>query len=182
MQLRWMAGLSFALMTFLAASLALYALSVAGRPPMPRPFGTILWDYECGFTVNSVSRHKQLGSGPTAVRANGEFYVVNATVVCPFGERYRWSPGSAFVGFNRGRAMAHPDLRAQNVLDGIARRSSSAHVVLGAREAQRLVFDLPEDAAQPALFFRDTLGWGAFFDNAEELRLYTPHRFNLRYD
>lgn len=138
-----------------------YLISIYGRPPMPVPLGTVLWDYETGFTVANVTRHP-LRPGVTA-------YDVTVRVFCPFGERYVWTPRSAHAIDNSGRAY-------------YATAATPAHRVLGASETERMSFELPEGVEQPALVFDETLGSGAILDELRVGRLYEPHRFNLRYD
>jgi len=172
----WMFGLG-------AAALAgLYVVSVTARPPMPLKFGRLVWDYECGFTVDRVERKDVVQRGLRVGHARGTFYVVHARVVCPFGERYRWDASRAYVvseAAPRQATIYASDPAGQAIVDD---RAATAHVILGASELETLVFDLPKDIAQPALLFADTLGPGAFFDNARVGRLYVPRRFNLRYD
>jgi hypothetical protein len=160
----------------------LYLLAVTGRPPMPQRFGRLVWDYECGFTVDRVERKDTLGRGLRIAHARGTFYVVHARVVCPFGDRYRWNSSSAYVVSESSPWSATHyaiDAGAQAIVDA---RAGSAHEILGARELETLVFDLPKDLPQPALIFADTIGSGAFFGNLRVGRLYMPRRFNLRYD
>ena len=165
-----------------AALGGLYVLSVTARPPMPLKLGRLVWDYECGFTVDRVERKGVVQRGLRIAHARGTFYVVHARVVCPFGERYRWDSSRAYVV---SEATPWPwthyavDAAAQAIVDT---RAGTAHDVLGARELETLVFDLPTGIPQPALIFTDTIGLGAFLDNARVGRLYVPHRFNLRYD
>ena len=138
-----------------------YVASVYGRPPMPLRLGTVLWDYETGFTVTHVAR-RRLSHGTTA-------YEVTVRVYCPFGERYRWTPLSAHVIDNSGREY-------------FAAAATPAHRVLGASDTERMTFDLPDGVEQPALVFNEAFGLGAMFDELRAGRIYEPHRFNLRYD
>lgn len=140
-----------------------YLASIYGRPPMPLPLGTVLWDYETGFTVTSVARHSAL-AGMTA-------YEVTARVFCPYGERYHWTPRSAHVFDNDGRTY-------------YANAGTAAHKILGATDTEHLTFLLPTAIEQPALVFDDTIGILPIIDSlrAGPPELYEPHRFNLRYD
>ena len=156
------------LLTAAAACLALaalvvsaYLMSVYGRPPMPVAFGTVLWDYETGFTVTGVAR-TPLPSGRTA-------YGVTVRVLCPFGERYTWTPRSAHVIDNSGHSY-------------YAASATAAHKILGASDTEHLTFDLPNGIEQPALVFDDATSFASIFDELRLGRIYEPHRFNLRYD
>jgi len=166
-----------------AAALAgLYVISVTLRPPMPLKLGKLVWDYECGFTVDRVERKAAVRRGLRTAHGRGTLYVVHVRVVCPFGERYRWDPSRAYVV---SEAAPWPSTRyavdsgAQAIVD---ERAGTPHTVLGARDSEMLAFDLPTDIPQPALIFTDTLGFRTFLDNARVGRLYLPLRFNLRYD
>lgn len=128
---------------------------------MPVAFGTVVWDYETGFTVTGVAR-RPLRSGQTA-------YDVTVRVFCPFGERYGWTPRSAHVIDNGGRSYA-------------AAFATPAHKVLGASDTERLTFVLPDGIEQPALVFDDATSFATIFDELRAGRVYEPHRFNLRYD
>src|SRR5438045_2687871 len=88
-------GIAAGVLAFVALGLGAYAMSIAGRPPMPVPLGTVLHGYETGFTVTKVVR------GP--VSAGTVAYEVTARVFCPYGERYRWTLRSAHVFDNSGR-------------------------------------------------------------------------------
>ena len=152
------------LVAFAVLGLGAYAMSILGRPPMPVPLGTVLWDYETGFTVTNVER-QSASPGMTA-------YVVTARVFCPYGERYHWTLRSAHVFDNAGRAY-------------YAAAGTAAHKILGATDTEHLMFILPNGIEQPALVFDDTLGFGPIVKEAlraAPFGLYEPHRFNLRYD
>ena len=88
---------------------------------------------------------------------------------CPFGERYRWTPHSAHVIDNSGRAY-------------YASAATPDHTILGASDTEHMTFDLPNAVEQPALVFDEAFGIGAIFDELRLGRIYEPHRFNLRYD
>jgi len=154
------AGIAFAVCLL---TLTAYVLSVFGRPPMPVPLGTGLWDDATGFTGSNVTRRR------VSVRTSA--YQVTVRVYCPFGERYVWTSRSAHVFDNNGRTY-------------YASGSVPSHRVLGAAETEHLTFLLPANVEQPALVFDDTLGWWSFAGalRAGPAELYEPHRFNLRYD
>ncbi|HET7812752.1 MAG TPA: hypothetical protein VFL13_00105 [Candidatus Baltobacteraceae bacterium] len=170
------------LLLYLAAAFLAY-----GRPPQPLAFGTVQWLDEVGATVDSVERVGRIGSGRNAMRAKGEFYIVHARIIAPFGVRPTWSDSDAEVDtFAHNGATLPPmrftvDERAQAVLDRITGRPGPRHEVRGAQQHEDLVFDLPRDVEQPAILFlpandrSDPVGWilGPFIP---------PHRFNLRYD
>ena len=162
----------------LAAAAGVAILEVGGaffRPPQPLSLGTVQWNYETGFSVESVRRTRQAFVGGVLRRAHGEFYVVNVAVLCPFGERYRFDGRTIRVELFGGSG-------------GSWRRGWWAplnpgppHEVLGASEHHALVFDLPRDAEQPGLVFSDANDPWHILD----LLLgstWQPHRFNLRYD
>lgn len=167
---------------YMAAALLAY-----GRPPQPLSFGTIQWLDEVGATVDRVDRVAQIGKGRNAIRAKGEFYIVHARILAPFGVRPTWSDTYAEVDtFAHNGATLPPmrftiDERAQAVLDRITGRPGPHHEVRGAQQHEDLVFDLPPNVEQPAILFlpandrSDPIGWvlGPFVP---------PHRFNLRYD
>jgi len=129
---------AISLLAVVVLGLGVYAMSILGRPPMPVPLGTVLWDYETGFTVTNVERHPAL-PGMTA-------YEVIARVFCPYGERYHWTLRSAHVFDNHGRAY-------------YATAGTAAHKILGASDTEHLTFVLPNGIEQPALVFDDTLGY-----------------------
>jgi hypothetical protein len=143
--------------------LAVYAVSIFGRPPMPVPLGTVLWDDETGFTVSRVAHHP--------VSAGTSAYEVTVRMYCPFGERYGWTLHSAHVFDNSGRTY-------------YASSGSAAHRILGATDTEHLTFLLPANVEQPALVFDDTLRLSSIAGalRAGPPELYEPHRFNLRYD
>ena len=138
-----------------------YLMSFFGRPPQPVAFGTILWSYETGFTVSNVSRSDDAG-GMTR-------YAVTARVFCPFGERYTWTPRSAHVIDNDGRAY-------------YAVSATPEHKILGASDTEHLIFRLPRNIEQPALVFDHAMGFAMMFGDFERGIVSEPHRFNLRYD
>ena len=160
-------------------------MNATSRPPQPIPLGSTIWDYEHGFSVSAVHRTQTIRANGQILRARGEFYIVEARVVCPFGERYVWHDRNAYV-----EEMARPrygnryaiDGPAQRLLDRQDGRPGPDHMVLGASQRERIVFDLPKDALQPGLMFADTMGFGPIADSVLALGIYSPHRFNLRYD
>ncbi len=172
----------------LAGSIVLaYAADIGLRPPQPLPWGQVVWQGETGFTVDGVKRVGSIGSRAGRVFARGVFYIVNARVVSPFGERYHWTDDCVGVetfsgsGGNMHGLRFTVDEDAQRLLDRSDGRPGPRHIVLGASQTERLVFDLPAGVEQPGLLFTDTLdplnALDIFFGHFWE-----PHRFNLRYD
>jgi hypothetical protein len=163
------------------------ALLAFGRPPQPLPFGTVQWLDEVGATVDSVDRVPRIGSGRNAIRAKGEFYIVHARILAPFGLRPTWDDNDVEVwtfsgsgGTMRDRRFTI-DERAQATLDRVTHRPGPRHLVRGAEQREDLVFDLPADVEQPGLLFLPAnapigLAYIVFG------RFWGPHRFNLRYD
>jgi len=154
-----------------------------GRPPQPLALGTLQWLGEVGVTVDRVERRRTLGS----LEAAGEFYIVHARVVAPFGLRPAWNDSDVEVrtfsgvgGTMRDRTFT-VDERAQETLDRITGRPGPTHLVRGAEQHEDLVFDLPREVEQPGIVFKaanDPMGlldivFGGFWQ---------PHRFNIRYD
>ena len=180
--------------TVVLAVVGVYALAAAadvvlafGRPAQPLRLGTIQWFYEVGVTVDRVDRVAEIGTGTHALRAKGEYYIVHARVLAPFGLRPTWSDDDVEVRTFAGRGGTMHKLRfnvdrtAQRLLDRETRRAGPEHLVRGAEQHEDLVFDLPRDVEQPALVFlpaNDPLG---LIDLAFG-RFWQPHRFNLRYD
>lgn len=170
-----------------ALAFAAEAALVFGRPPQPLQLGTVQWFYEAGATVDGVDRVRQIGDGPDAVRAKGEFYIVHARILAPFGLRPTWHDDDVQV-----RTFAHAgatmpvtqfavDERAQALLDRKTGRPGPVHLVRGAQQREDLVFDLPRNVEQPALVFLPANDPSAMLD-AIFFRFWQPHRFNLRYD
>lgn len=175
-------------------AIALYLLVMAaeillalGAPPQPLPLGTVQWFDEVGATVDRVDRLAQIGTGAHALRAKGEFYIVHARILAPFGFRPRWDDARVEV-----RTFAHTgatlpemrfsvDERAQAILDRQTGRAGPVHLVRGAQQHEDLVFDLPRNVEQPALLFLPANDPIALV-NEIFLRFWRPHRFNLRYD
>ncbi|MBV8152497.1 MAG: hypothetical protein JOY59_13135 [Candidatus Eremiobacteraeota bacterium] len=184
----------FAVAVVAVIAVALYALAAAGniflafaRPPQPLRLGTVQWFDEVGATVDRVDRVAQIGNGPHARRARGQFYIVHARIIAPFGFRPYWHDSDVQVHTFSGRNGTMPktrfpvDAAAQAMLDRETGRPGPDHLVRGAAQHEDLVFDLPVDVEQPALVFlpaNDPIGlldvlFGHFWQ---------PHRFNLRYD
>lgn len=159
--------------------------------PEPLEFGTIqrAYAFETGFTVDRVYRTRSIQVGRRVVRARGEFYVVDARVLCPFGDRYVWNDDrvhvETFSGLNGRMRNRHFRFAvasdAQHVVDAQDGRPGSAHLVLGRSRRERLVFDLPLDIEQPALVFDDANDPS----NLPALLFgqpWQPARFNIRED
>lgn len=182
------------LQVVLGALGAAYAIAAAGnvfvafwRPPQPLPLGTIQWLGEAGGTVDSIDRVSHIGSGPNARRAHGEFYIVHARILAPFGMRPTWHDDDVEVrtfsgtGGTMRNLVFNVDERAQAILDQQTGRPGPQHLVRGAAQREDLVFDLPRDVEQPALLFlpaNDPMGLLDLLFG----RFWQPHRFNLRYD
>ena len=171
----------------LMLAIALTVLNTFARPPQPLTFGTVQWLDEVGATVDSVDRSAVIGHGPSAVRARGEFYIVHARIIAPFGVRPTWDDNWVEV-----RTFAHTgatlpemrftvDERAQAVEDRITHRPGPVHEVRGAQQREDLVFDLPRDVEQPALLFLPANDPAGMLDILFG-QYWAPHRFNLRYD
>lgn len=171
-----------------AALLTLAEVTLAyGRPPQPLPLGTVQWFYEVGATVDRVDRVREIGAGSHALRAKGEFYVVHARVLAPFGLRPEWNDNDVEVRTFAGTGATMPamrfgvDERAQSLLDRQTGRPGSVHLVRGAEQQETLVFDLPRNVEQPGLMFlpaNEPFGLLAIIGG----HFWAPHRFNLRYD
>jgi hypothetical protein len=173
-------GVAILILTMLAFAFA--------RPPQPLPFGTVQWDYETGFTVDGVRRLELVRDGTRIYRARGEFYLVRARVVCPFGERFHWDDRDVAVETFSGSGGTQPTARfsideaIQAIVDRQTHRPGPQHTVLGATQSEYLVFDLPKNVEQPALVFFAANDPFDIVDNLREARIWQPHRFNIRYD
>lgn len=178
----------------IAVIVAVWLIAAAGntalaflRPPQPLPLGTVQWKYEVGATVDRVDRVTHIGSGGMTVRARGQFYIVHARLLAPFGLRPQWSDSDVEVRTFAGRGGNMRDLRftvderAQRILDAQTGRPGPVHVVLGAQRREDLVFDLPRDVEQPGLVFLPANDPTALIDMIF-WQFWQPHRFNLRYD
>jgi hypothetical protein len=169
--------------------LAAALLLTFGRPPQPLPFGTVAWMGEAGVTVDGVDRRPSISFRNRRIVAAGEFYIVHARVLAPFGLRPVWHDADAtvktFAGSGGTPAMRHLtfgiDERAQALLDTRTGRPGPNHLIRGAEEHEDVVFDLPRDVEQPGFVVAPAndpagvLNW--LFG-----RFWQPHRFNLRYD
>ena len=171
-----------------------YVLAAAGnaflafwRPPQPLPLGTVQWLGEVGATVDRVDRVAQIGSGATARRAAGQFYIVHARLIAPFGLRPTWHDSDVEVRTFSGSGGTMRDVtfkvdeKAQAVLDRQTGRPGPEHLVRGARQREDLVFDLPANVEQPGLVFLPANDPAALLDMLFG-QFWQPHRFNLRYD
>lgn len=166
------------------AAEAFYAFAV---PPRPLPLKTIQWTYEVGVTVDGVDRVASIGKGRMAIKAAGEFYIVHARVLAPYGLRPEWSDSDVEVQTFAGSGATRPpqrftiDEKAQALLDLETGRPGPRHLVEGAQRHEDLVFDLPRDVEQPAVVFlpaNDPAGVLSVF----AMQFWRPHRFNIRYD
>lgn len=188
---RWMFRLgaifAAAAMLSVALAVALDAVLAFGRPPQPLPWGTVQWLGEAGATVDGVQRTRTIGRGADEVRAAGEFYIVHARILAPFGMRPTWHDGDvevdtfAYSGATRPPARYTVDERAQAVLDRMTGRPGPVHEVRGAEQHEDLVFDLPRGVEQPALVFLPANDPSGMLDILFG-DFWQPHRFNLRYD
>lgn len=164
-----------------------YAADIFWRPPQSLSFGQRQRRYETLFSVLGVQRVKSVEFGAQRLRANGTFYVVEAIVYCPFGERYHWNDDRVEVQTFSGSGGTMRDGRytvdeaAQRLLDRADGRPGPSHEVRGASQHERLVFDLPDDVEQPGLVFLDANDPRNALDPTFG-RIWEPHRFNLRYD
>jgi hypothetical protein len=157
------------------------------RPPQPLALGTVQWFYEVGVTVDRVDRLAWLRARGRSVRARGEFYVVHARIIAPFGLRPVWNDRDVEVRTFAGTGKTMPDRRfdvdavSQAILDARTGRPGPTHLVRGAQQREDLVFDLPRNVEQPALVFLPANDpWGLVYLLFG--RWWQPHRFNLRYD
>ena len=157
------------------------------RPPQPLPFGRIQWLDEAGVTVDRVDRVSQITAPGRSIVARGEFYIVHARVVAPFGMRPTWSDADAVVETFSGSGGTMHGLRftidpaAQRVLDARTGRPGPVHLIRGAEAHEDLVFDLPRDVEQPGLVIAPANDPAGVLDWLFG-RFWQPHRFNLRYD
>lgn len=186
---QWRIVVTIALVVLIGYALAFAAeaLLAFGRPPQPLHLGTVQWFGEAGITVDRVDRVSSIGRGSAARHAKGEFYIVHARVIAPFGLRPEWHDSDVEVRTFAGVGGTMHDLRfaideaAQAVLDRETHRPGPVHLVRGAEQHEDLVFDLPRDVEQPGILVapvNDPMGlldiiFGHFWQ---------PHRFNLRYD
>ena len=187
MLLRWVLGVGVGVVLAGGLFVAAVLFLAFARPPQPLPLGVVQWLHEAGVTVDAVDRVPRIEAGKRAALARGEFYVVHARVLAPFGLRPHWSDRDVEVrtfscagGTMRNRHFSI-DEAAQAILDARTGRPGPHHVVLGAEQHEDLVFDLPRNVEQPGIVF-----WAANDPRGvlEILfgRVWQPHRFNLRYD
>lgn len=147
--------------------------------PEPLEFGTIqrAYEFETGFTVDRVRRVREIRTNGGTMRAHGEFYIVDARVLCPFGDRYVWNDArvhvETFSGLNGHMRGEH---RRYAVVE-----PAPPQLVLGKSLRRTLVFDLPVDVEQPAVVFDDANAPSnlpaLFFGKP-----WQPARFNIRED
>ena len=158
-----------------------------GRPPQPLRLGTIQWSGEAGVTVDSVQRVPRIAYGGRVAVAKGQFYIVHARILAPFGLRPHWSDSYVQVQTFSGSGGNMRDLQfsvdepAQAILDAKTGRPGPTHVVLGAEQHEDLVFDLPRDVEQPGIVFLPANDPWNLLDLVFG-EIWQPHRFNLRYD
>lgn len=187
MRMRWLVGMAAGVVAVGALFAFTVILLTFGRPPQPLPLGTVQWFYEAGVTVDGVERVPRIAAGRQVAAARGEFYIVHARMLAPFGLRPHWNDRDVEVWTFSGSGGTMRDLRflvdeqAQAILDAKTKRPGPDHVVLGASQHEDLIFDLPRNVEQPGIVFLPANDpWGlldlAFGD------FWQPHRFNLRYD
>lgn len=185
--IRSLPGMLAALAAVIALGLGAALVLTFGRPPQPLAFGTVQWVGEAGVTVDGVDRVSMVTAAGHTVRARGQYYIVHARILAPFGLRPTWHDRDAYVltfsgsgGTMRGLRFAI-DPAAQAVLDARTGRPGPDHLVRGASQREDIVFDLPRDVEQPGLIVAPAnapegiVNW--LFGG-----LWQPHRFNLRYD
>lgn len=171
-------GSALAVLLVLAAALSIE------QPLHPYGLGErYCWDEYC-FRVTSVARLKTIGTGLHAVAARGTFYVVTAQMEAPWWGRFDWSSDSVYVTSlaDHGFRNFEHSVAGQRAEDLITGRPSSCHQILGASETETIVFDLPDDAVQPRLIVRDTIGFEGFLGGMRLGLHYIKPAFNLRYD
>jgi len=163
--------------------LVYYAVAV-----QPLPLGTIQWFDEVGVTVDRVDRVSQIGNGANALHAKGQFYIVHARVLAPFGFRPDWHDKDVEVLTFSGSGGTMHDVRftidktAQALLDRQTGRPGADHLVLGAEQHEDLVFDLPRNVEQPAIVFLPANAPEGLLFSIIIPHFWQPHRFNIRYD
>ncbi|HEY6357992.1 MAG TPA: hypothetical protein VIX35_07085, partial [Vicinamibacterales bacterium] len=165
----------------LAVLLVLYTTLAIASPLQPyginQPY---CWDEFC-FRTTAVKRAKTIGKGVQQVAAHGTFYIVEAKMEAPWWGRFWWSPDAVYVLTRDDRRYEH-SAQGQRVIDELAGRSSACHEILGAAETETIVFDLPDDAIQPRLLVRDTLGFEGFMGAMRIGHAHVNPAFNLRFD
>lgn len=174
-------ALRFGVVAVAALVVGISALELA-QPLQPYgPGNTYCWDEFC-FVVNSVKQVKSIGSGADAAVAQGTFYIVDADLESPWWGRFVWSNDAVYVIDDAGADyhFSHAGQRASDLLAGFSR--SNCHLIRGASEHERIVFDLPDDVVQPRLLVRDTLGFEGFLGGIRGNIIYVKPAFNLRYE
>jgi hypothetical protein len=178
----------------IALAIAMYLIAAAGdiflafwRPAQPLSLGTVQWLGEAGATVDRVDRVAQLRWGARTLQARGQFYIVHARIIAPFGLRPEWHDDDvevrtfSGVGGTMATMRFTVDERAQALLDRQTGRPGPRHVVRGAEQHEDLVFDLPRNVEQPALLFLPANDPSGLLDLIVG-SFWQPHRFNIRYD
>ena len=162
--------------------LVLYAGLLLAQPLHPYRVGeSYCWDEYC-FAVTQVKRVKTIGHGIHAVTARGVFYVVTAGMESPWWGRFNWSNDAVYaIDYDGTDYRFSP--RAQGAIDLVLHSDRSrCHKILGAGEAETIVFDLPQNVVQPRLLVRDTLGFEGLLSGLRLNLFYVKPAFNLRYD
>jgi hypothetical protein len=169
-----------------ALCLAVFAVLATGlllaQPLHPYRVGeSYCWDEYC-FAVTQVKRLKTIGTGAHAVKAQGVFYVVTADMETPWWGRFNWSNDAVYaIDYDGTNYRFSP--RGQRAMDRLLHSDRShCHKILGAGEAETIVFDLPQDVVQPRLLVRDTLGFEGLLGGLRLNLFYVKPAFNLRYD
>lgn len=164
-----------------AVLLVLYATLAIASPLQPYGINErYCWDEFC-FRTTAVRRVKTIGEGAQRVTARGTFYIVEANMEAPWWGRFWWSPDAVYVLTRDDQRYDHSAL-GQRAIDTLTGRSSACHEILGAAETETIVFDLPDDAIQPRLLVRDTLGFEGFMGAMRIGHGHVNPAFNLRYD
>jgi|GEM_PF-1958797 len=166
----------------LAFVLVLYTGLLLLQPLHPYKVGeSYCWDEYC-FAVTQVKRLKTIGHGAHAIWARGVFYVVTAEMETPWWGRFNWSNDAVYaIDYDGTDYRFSP--QAQSALDQMMHSNRSrCHKILGAGEAETIVFDLPENVVQPRLLVRDTLGFEGLLGGLRLNLFYVKPAFNLRYD
>ena len=166
----------------LAFVIVFYAGLLLVQPLHPYKVGeSYCWDEYC-FAVTQVKRVKTIGHGAHAIRARGVFYVVTADMETPWWGRFNWSNDAVYaIDYDGTNYRFSP--KGQSAMDQIIHSDRSrCHKILGAGEAETIVFDFPENVVQPRLLVRDTLGFEGLLGGLRLNLFYVKPAFNLRYD
>ncbi len=182
---RWLANMKLILRAAVVALAAFFVLSCAlmlAQPLQPYAIGQrYCWDESC-FSVTSVKRTKSIGSDVHRAVARGTFYVVTANMETPWWGRFYWSNDAVYATDYSGTDYRNSSA-GQLASDALLRSNrSQCHLIRGAGEAETIVFDLPDDAIQPRLLVRDTLGFEGLLGGLRSSLFYVKPAFNLRYD